>query len=434
MTTQGPRVSDRLIARIAWRLLPLLFVSYVVAYIDRINVGFAKLYLREALGVDEQVFGTVYGFGAGLFFLGYFLFEVPSNLLLQRFGARAWIARIMLVWGVVSAATALVNSRESFYAMRFLLGLAEAGFFPGVLLYLTYWFPARERAKTIATFAVAGLVAGVIGSPMSGAILGLNGVWGLAGWQWLFVLESIPALVLGVVVLFVLPNGPEDVKWLTKEETRLLQEQLRREAAEAGADQRSHLAAAFTSPRVWLLCLLYFLFNIGGYGYEMWLPSIVKGFSGQSDFVVGLITAVPYLAAGIAMFWAGRHSDRTGERRGHVAVAAFAATLGFALAASLRNPWLAMAGLTLAFMGLKSTMGPFWALGTSFLSGTAAAGGIAFINSVGNLGGFVGPTLVGVIRDRTGADTAALYVLGGSLLLMGLFALLIRVRPGRAST
>lgn len=433
MTTQSPRVSDSLIARIAWRLLPLLFISYVVAYVDRINVGFAKLYLREALGVDEQVFGTVYGFGAGLFFLGYFLFEVPSNLLLQRFGARAWIARIMLVWGVVSAATALVNSRESFYAMRFLLGLAEAGFFPGVLLYLTYWFPARERAKTIATFAVAGLVAGVIGSPMSGAILGLNGVWGLAGWQWLFVLESIPAVVLGVIVLFVLPNGPDDVKWLTQDERRLLQEQLRQEAAEAGADRRSHLAAAFTSPRVWLLCLLYFLFNVGGYGYEMWLPSIVKGFSGQSDFMVGLITAVPYLAAGIAMFWAGRHSDRTGERRGHVAVAAFAATLGFALAASFRNPWLAMAGLTLAFMGLKSTMGPFWALGTSFLSGTAAAGGIAFINSVGNLGGFVGPTLVGVIRDRTGADTAALYVLGGSLLLMGLFALLIRVRPGRAN-
>jgi ACS family tartrate transporter-like MFS transporter len=423
---------DTLSARIAWRLLPLLFVSYVVAYVDRINVGFAKLYLREALGVDEAVFGSVYGFGAGLFFLGYFLFEVPSNLLLQRVGARAWIARIMMVWGVVSAATVFVNSRETFYAMRFLLGIAEAGFFPGVLLYLTYWFPARERAKTIATFAIAGLVAGVVGSPMSGAILGLNGAWGLAGWQWLFVLESIPAVVLGFVVLFVLPNGPAEVTWLTQEEKRFLQERLNQEAAEAGADRRSHLAAAFTSARVWLLCLLYFLFNVGGYGYEMWLPSIVKGFSGQSDFMVGLITAIPYLAAGIAMFFAGRHSDRTGERRGHVAVAALTAALGFALAGSLHNPWLAMAGLTLAFMGLKSTMGPFWALGTSFLSGTAAAGGIAFINSVGNLGGFVGPTLVGVIRDRTGSNTTALFALGGALLLMGVFALLVRDRTGRA--
>ena len=335
----------------------------------------------------------------------------------------------MIVWGFVSAATMFVNSTGTFYAMRFLLGIAEAGFFPGILLYLTYWFPARERAKTIATFAIAGLVAGVIGSPMSGAILGLNGAWGLAGWQWLFLLESIPAVVLGVVVLFVLPNGPDEVTWLTPEEKQLLRDRLSREAAEAGADRRSHLATAFTSSRVWLLCLLYFLFNVGGYGYEMWLPSIVKGFSGQTDFVVGLITAIPYLAAGVAMFFAGRHSDRTGERRRHVTVAAFAAALGFALAASLRNPWLAMGGLTLAFMGLKSTMGPFWALGTSFLSGTAAAGGIAFINSVGNLGGFVGPTVVGVIRDRTGSDTAALYVLGGCLLLMGLFALLIRTRP-----
>ena len=434
MEQPSPSASDRLLARIAWRLLPLLFFCYIIAYIDRINVGFAKLYLREALGVDEQVFGSVYGFGAGLFFIGYFIFEVPSNLLLQRFGARRWIARIMLVWGVVSAATMFVNSRESFYAMRFLLGVAEAGFFPGILLYLTYWFPARERAKTIATFAIAGLVAGVIGSPMSGAILGLNGAWGLAGWQWLFLLESIPAVVLGFVVLFVLPNGPADVRWLTQEEKQVLQERLSREAAEAGADRRSHLAAAFTSSRVWLLCLLYFLFNVGGYGYEMWLPSIVKGFSGQSDFVVGLIAAIPYLAAGVAMFFAGRHSDRTGERRGHVAVAALVAALGFAIAGSVRSPWLAMGGLTLAFMGLKSTMGPFWALGTSFLSGTAAAGGIAFINSVGNLGGFVGPTLVGVIRDRTGSNTSALFVLGGSLLLMGLFALLIRDRPGRART
>ena len=427
-----PTAPAGLSVRIAWRLIPLLFTSYVVAYVDRINVGFAKLQLREALGADERVFGTVYGFGAGLFFLGYFLFEVPSNLLLQRVGARLWIARIMVVWGVVSAATAFTNSTEMFYVMRFLLGVAEAGFFPGVLFYLTYWFPARERAKTVAMFATGGLVAGIIGSPMSGAILGLNGACGLAGWQWLFLIEAVPAVALGVVVLCALPNGPGDVDWLTGDEKRWLVGRLDREAAEMGADGRSRLAAAFTSPRVWLLCLLYFLLNVAGYGYEMWLPSIIKAFSGQSDFLVGLIAAVPYLAAAVAMLWTGRHSDRTGERRGHLAVAAFSSALGFVIAGRLQNPWLAMGALTLAFIGLKSTLGPFWAVGTSVLSGTAAAGGIAFINSVGNLGGFVGPTLVGVIRDRTGSSAAALQVLGGALLLMGLLSLLVGERWNRA--
>ena len=426
----SPEVPAATLAKITWRLLPLLFISYVIAYIDRINVGFAKLHLREALGVSEQVFGSVYGLGAGLFFLGYFLFEVPSNLILQRVGARLWIARIMLVWGVVSGAMLFTNSKEMFYVMRFLLGVAEAGFFPGVLLYLTYWFPARERARTVALFATGGLIAGVVGSPLSGAILGLDGAAGLAGWQWLFLIEAIPALGLGVVVLCALPNGPADVAWLTDAEKAQLRARLTAEAAAAGASERAHLAAAFTSGRVWLLCLLYFLLNVGGYGYEMWLPSIVQGFSGQSDFMVGVINAVPYLAAAVVMLWAGRHSDRTGERRGHVAAAAFASAAGFLLAGWLRNPWLAMAALTLAFVGLKATLGPFWALGTSFLSGTAAAGGIAFINSVGNLGGFAGPTLVGVIRDRTGSSMVALYALGGALALMGALALLLRSGEG----
>lgn len=418
-------MSPALLSKLTWRLIPLLFISYVVAYIDRINVGFAKLHLREALGVDEQVFGSVYGLGAGLFFFGYFLFEVPSNLILQRVGARLWIARIMIVWGLVSGAMMFTNSKEMFYAMRFLLGAAEAGFFPGVLLYLTYWFPARERAKTVALFATGGLIAGIIGSPISGAILGLDGLGGLSGWQWLFIVEAIPAVLLGVVVLVALPNGPDEVTWLSDEEKRTLKAQLEAEAAEVGAARGTSLAAAFTSGRVWLLCLLYFLLNVGGYGYEMWLPSIIKGFSGQSDFVVGLINAVPYLAAAIAMLWVGGWSDRTGERRWYVAGAAFASSVGFLLAGWLTNPWLGMAALTLAFIGLKSTLGPFWAMGTSFLSGTAAAGGIAFINSVGNLGGFFGPTLVGVIRDRTGSAMVALYALGGALLLMGLLALLL---------
>lgn len=267
----------------------------------------------------------------------------------------------------------------------------------------------------------------MIGSPISGAILGLNGVGGLAGWQWLFFLEAIPAVLMGFVVLFILPNGPQDARWLSEKEKGWIQSRLSEEASRADSPQRHHLKDAFTSGRVWLLCLLYFLMNVGGYGFEMWLPTIVKGFSGQSDAVVGLINAIPYFVAGVVMLLVGQHSDRTGERRGHIAVSAISAAVGFALAAYFKNPYLAMAGLTLAFAGLKSTLGPFWALSTAFLSGTAAAGGIALINSVGNLGGFFGPYLVGIIKDQTGSNVAALLLLGAALLGMGIFALAIPV-------
>ena len=415
-----------ILSKITWRLLPLLFLCYIIAYIDRINVGFAKLQLREALGVDEAVWGGIYGTGAGLFFLGYFLFEVPSNLVLQRVGARLWIARIMVIWGIVSTLMMFMKSVPMFYTMRFLLGIAEAGFFPGVILYLTYWFPAKERARTVAMFASGGVIAGIVGSPLSGAILSLDGTAGLAGWRWLFLLEGIPAVLFGVVILVFLPNRPQQARWLSDSEKSWLQKRLDDEAAQTGTQQRHRLADAFTSGRVWLLCLLYFLLNVGGYGYEMWLPSIIKGFSGMSDVLVGWINAIPYLLAAIAMLLAGRHSDRTGERRWHVAIAAMSSAVGFALASYFKNPYLAMSALALAFVGLKCTLGPFWALGTAFLSGTAAAGGIALINSVGNLGGYVGPRLVGVIKDRTGSDVAALPLLGGALLLMGLLALTIR--------
>ena len=412
-------------AKVTARLIPLLFFCYIIAYLDRINVGFAKLHLREALGVDPTVFGSVYGLGAGLFFIGYFLFEVPSNLILQRVGARVWIARIMIVWGLVSMAFMFTKGVTMFYVLRFLLGAAEAGFFPGVILYLTYWYPARERARTIALFAVGGVAAGVIGSPISGALLGLNGVASLAGWQWLFFLEALPAVLVGLVVLFALPNGPQQARWLSDNEKAWLQSRLSAEAATADSTRPHRLKDVFTSRLVWLLCLIYFLLNVGGYGYEMWLPTIVKGFSGRSDAVVGFINAVPYFVAGVVMLLYGQHSDRKDERRGHVAFAAISAAVGFALAASFKNPWLAMAGLTLAFAGLKSTLGPFWAQSTAFLGGTAAAGGIALINSVGNLGGFFGPYLVGIIKDATGSNVAALLLLGGALLGMGLFALAV---------
>lgn len=419
-----------LLARMTRRLIPLLFVCYVIAYIDRINIGFAKLQLQDVLGVDAAVFNSVYGLGAGLFFIGYFIFEVPSNLILHRVGARIWIARIMVVWGLISMGFMFLNGVTFFYVMRFLLGVAEAGFFPGIILYLTYWFPARERARTIALFALGGVVAGVVGSPISGKLLELDGLAGLAGWQWLFLIEGFPAVVLGVVVLCVLPNGPHQARWLSDRERAWIRERLAEEASQAGAAGSHRLKDALLSGRVWLLCLMYFLMNVGGYGYELWLPTIVKEFSGSSNTVVGLINAVPYFIAGVAMVIYGRHSDRHDERRGHVAVAAAVSAVGFVLAALLKNPWLAMAGLTLAFAGQKATIAPFWALSTTFLSGTAAAGGIALINSVGNLGGYAGPHLVGVIKDATGSNMAALLLLGGALLGMSAVTLLVRVPAG----
>ena len=413
-------------ARVTMRLLPLLLFCYIIAYIDRINVGFAKLQFRDALGVDPAVFDRVFGLGAGMFFIGYFFFEVPSNLILQRVGARVWIARIMILWGLVSMAFMFTKGVTMFYVMRFLLGAAEAGFFPGVILYLTYWYPAKERARAVALFAVGGVAAGVIGSPISGALLGLDGVGGLAGWQWLFFVEALPAVMMGFVVLFVLPNRPQEARWLSENEKAWIQARLDAEAAATDASRHSRLKDVFTSGQVWLLCGIYFLQNMGGYGYQMWLPTIVKGLSGQSDLVVGFINAIPYVAAGVVMMLYGRHSDRTGERRGHVAFAAFIAAVGFVVAASSRNPWLAMTGLTLAFVGMKSVLGPFWALSTGFLRGTAAAGGIAFINSVGNLGGAVGPDLVGRIKSATGSEMLALYVLGAGLLAMSLLTLAVR--------
>jgi len=404
---------SRVLKRVTFRLIPLLFCCYVIAYIDRINVGFAKLQLQGALGVDPAIFSGVYGLGAGLFFIGYFLFEVPSNLILQRVGARVWIARIMIVWGLVSMAFMFMKGVPSFYVLRFLLGAAEAGFFPGVILYITYWYPAAERARMIALFATGAFGAGFAGSPISGALLGMDGIEGLAGWQWLFFLEGLPAVLLGFVVLTLLPNAPQDARWLSAREKKWLADRLARAAsASETASQRNSLRDCFTSPVVWLLCLIYFLRNVGTYGYEMWLPTMVKGITGKSDSIVGLINGLPYLVAGIAMYFVGRHSDKTGERRGHMAAAAFAATIGFVVAATAEKSFLAIAGLCLAFAGSKASLPPFWALSTQFLKGTAAAGGIALINSVGNLGGFFGPSLVGVIKDRTGSNFGGLVLLG----------------------
>ncbi len=417
-----------IVSKVTWRLLPLLFFCYIIAYIDRINVGFAKLHLRETLGVSETVFNSVYGFGAGLFFIGYFLFEVPSNLILQRVGARIWIARIMIFWGIVSLGFMFLKSVSMFYVMRFLLGAAEAGFFPGVILYLTFWYPIRERARAVAMFALGGIVAGVIGSPISGALLHLDGLGGLAGWQWLFLIEAIPAILMGLVVLCLLPNGPQQAKWLTSEEKAWVQSRVDTENTSAPTTH-SNLGQVFSNGRVWMFCLLYLLLNSGGYGYEMWLPSIVKSFSGLSDWAVGCINAIPYFAAGVAMLLVSRYSDCSGKRKNVVAMAAMISAIGFAFSAYFQNPFLAMAMLTLAFVGLKCTVAPLWAMATTFLGSTVAAAGIALINSVGNLGGFIGPYLVGVIKDKTGSPVIALLLLGGALLTMSPLAVIQR-EPG----
>ncbi len=393
------------------RLIPFMFLLYIVSYLDRVNVGFAALQMNADLGFSA----TVYGFGAGIFFLGYVLFEIPSNLILARVGARLWIARIMITWGLISSATMLVEGPASFYTLRFLLGAAEAGFFPGMILYLTYWFPAAERARTIALFMTATALAGVVGGPLSGALLSMHGLGGLAGWQWLFLVEGVPAVALGLVVLGYLTDRPEHADWLTAEERAWLADHVAREQQLVHERHRLTMRQAFTNGRVWRLCLVYFAIVVGFYGISFWLPQIIKGLSGLDDWLVGLVSAIPSLVSAIAMVVVARHSDETGERRWHVAGPALVATIGFVASASVRSPVMALVALSVAASGVWGALGPFWTLPTAFLSGTAAAGGIALINSIGNVGGFVGPYAVGWIRDATGSFAAGLLVLAAAL-------------------
>jgi ACS family tartrate transporter-like MFS transporter len=400
-----------------------MFVMYIVAFLDRVNVGFAALQMNEDLGFSE----AVYGLGAGIFFVGYFLFEVPSNLILERIGARVWIARIMITWGIISMAMFLVQGPVSFYVLRFLLGVAEAGFFPGMILYLTYWFPARERARGVALFMTAVPIAGVIGSPLSGALLTLDGLAGLAGWQILFLVEGLPAVILGFVVLFYLPDGPNDARWLEPEERGWLQEVLEREDRIKANHGEYTARQALTNGRVWLLCAIYFGIVTSLYGVTLWLPLIIEDFSGLGEFGVGLLGAVPYVAGAVGMVLFARRSDATGERRWHVAVAAFIASAGLVLTGLVGTvPALEMAALTLAALGIYSTLATFWSLPTAFLSGTAAAAGIALVNSFGNLGGFVGPYVVGRLSDTTGSYYTGLLLLAALVLVAGLLTLAVR--------
>ena len=414
---------DRMIAgKVAWRLAPLLMLCYFVAFLDRVNVGFAALAMNRDLGFNAAIFG----FGAGVFFFGYFFFEVPSNLVLEKVGARVWIARIMFTWGLVSAATALVWNAPSFYAARFLLGAAEAGFFPGVLLYLTYWFTAEHRARMVGLFMAAVPVSGVIGAPLSGWLLGLDGTLGLHGWQWLFILEGLPSMLLSVVVWLWLTDRPSAARWLTAAEREQLEESLARERAHRDAVRKYRLGEALANGRVLALSLLYLGLVTGLYGVTFWLPQIVKGFGGVSDLEVGFIVAVPNLAAAIAMVLWTRRSDRTRERPWHVALPAFVGCLGLVASATVSHPILSTLALGVALIGIYAAIATSWTLPTAFLTGTAAAGGLALINSIGNLGGFAGPYFMGWIKTATGEYSLALLIIGIGLALSGLIALAMR--------
>ncbi len=406
------------LAKIRRRLLPFAFLLYIAAYLDRINVGFAALQMNHDLGLGDAAFGL----GAGLFFLGYFIFEIPSNLILLRVGARPWIARIMISWGVVAMSMAAVRGAAGFYLLRFLLGVAEAGFFPGLILYLTYWFPAREQARSIAWFMTASALAGVIGGPFSGALLNAQGMMGLAGWQWLFIFEGLPSVILGITVLLYLPNGPRDASWMDEYDKGWLAGQL---ALDAQGVREHTLGGALASRRTWLLALLYFTIVTGLYGVGMWLPQIVKGLGTLSDLQVGFISAIPFLAAAVAMVKVGQSSDQRGERRKHVAFAAFAGATGLIMAARVHHPLLALAALSIGAAGIWGAMGPFWSMAAENLSGAGAAAGIALINSVGNLGGFIGPYLVGVVKQMSHSFGGGLAAMALMLALAGCLALAI---------
>jgi ACS family tartrate transporter-like MFS transporter len=422
-----PAAEATIVPILTRRLVPFLFLLYIVAYLDRINVGFAALQMQGQLHLSDEV----YGLGAGLFFAGYFVFQLPSNLLLERVGARRWLAALMVAWGVISSCMIFVRTPHSFYALRFLLGVAEAGFFPGVILYLKNWFPARARARTVARFMTAAPLSGVVGGPISGALLGLRHA-GLAGWQWMFLMEGIPAIVLGGLATLYLTDRPEEAPWLAEDQRAWLLENLQRERQQTAAITPTNVWAAFSHPGIWLLALVYFGLNTVSYGVSLWLPNLIRSLSGVSDFVIGLLSAIPYIAAAITMVLVGLHSDRSGERRWHTAVPAFAGAAALLLAAQSTSVAPMIAGITVAVLSVFSMMGPFWSMPTSLLTGTAAAAGIALINSVGNLGGFFGPYIIGLVRTHTGEFKYGLLVVGAALAVGGGIALLVRVQEARS--
>ena len=418
----------RVYRKITLRLVPFLFICYVASYLDRINIGFAQLQMKQDLGFSD----AVYGLGAGIFFFGYALFEVPSNLLLEKFGARKTLLRIMLLWGLTSAGMMFVTTPTQLFAARFLLGLFEAGFFPGIILYFTYWYPSHMRARIIALFMSGMAVAGIIGGPLSGWIMkDLTGVNGWAGWQWMFLLEGMPAMALGLLVWFLLCDRPAEAKWLSAQEKDVVERTLQQDRQALGPSRHGSLKGALRDPKIYILAFAYFAFIAGTYVITFWLPTIIKGFGLTDPLQIGLLTAIPYVIGAIGMIALGKHSDRTRERRWHSACAAFLGGAGLVAASLLTgNLPLALVALSFATIGIFATMPLFWAMPTAYLSGPAAAGGIALINSIGLIGGFVSPFVIGWMKTVTGSVNYGLYFVTG-LMVLGAIVLLAGV-PAKA--
>jgi ACS family tartrate transporter-like MFS transporter len=422
--SQTEELSAVTLRKVTWRVIPFLFVLYIIAWLDRVNVGFAALEMNTDLGFSSATFGV----GSGIFFLGYCLFEIPSNIILERVGARLWISRIMVTWGLISAGLMLVRTPQLFYLLRFLLGVAEAGFFPGVIYYLSLWYPTAHRARAIAAFMTAVPLTGLIGGPLSGALLGLDGVYGLKGWQWLFLLEGLPAMVLGISVIFYLNDRPETTHWLTPAERDWLVETL---GAERNACLlRPNISVALTDATVWKLGIIFLLTAAGFYGYSFWAPLVIKSLSGLSNFKVGLVLGAISAITILGMLLNGYHSDRKGERAIHIAVPLLITAVGFLGCALLHQPVLAIIALALVPLGHCASYGPFWSMPTQFLTGPAAAAGIALVTMIANVGGFAGPALIGWLKTRTGTHADAFLLLGGLAVIAALLAL--RIGRGQA--
>jgi MFS transporter, ACS family, tartrate transporter len=413
-------LESAVVSRLMWRLMPFLFLLYIVAYLDRINVSFAILQMRDPLHLTDRVYGRA----AGMFFAGYFFFQVPSNMVLEKVGVRRWITGLMVVWGLVSCSMIFIRGPVSFYVLRFLLGAAEAGFFPGMILYMKHWFPASARARAVAWFMTANPLAGVVGSPISGALLGMHG-GGLAGWQWLFLMEGLPAIVLGTAVYWVLTDGPAKATWLSDDQRGWLLAELEREREANSGGAAGGIWQALTSGRIWLLALVYFGVPASVYGVTLWLPSAIRSLSGLGYFSTGLVAAMPYLLTAVAMVLVGRHSDISGERRWHTALPGLAGAAALVVAAYSGMPVLVIAGMSLGMLGAQSMSGPFWALATSRLSGPAAAASIAVINSLGNLGGYFGPFIIGWARSDGGSFRGGLLAVGVVLAVCAGMALVV---------
>jgi D-galactonate transporter len=416
----------RVFAKIGWRLMPILILSYILNYLDRTNISFAALTMRDAIGLSQAQLG----FGAGVFFVGYCFLELPSNMVLYRVGARRWISRIMISWGLVSAAMSLAIGPNSFYVLRFLLGAAEAGFFPGIAFYLSTWFPSEYRTRIIAWFMVAIPVSTVIGGPLSGLLLRLDGLGGLAGWQWLFIVEGLPVVLVGFAILWLLPDTPEDAAWLTDDDRRIIRERL---ASERKPKEVRRLGPALADPRVWMLAGVQFGFLVGSYGIGIFLPQMLKT-GNLSDVEVGFVTSASYLCATIGMILWARHVDRKGAKVMNLTLACALSAVGF-LGALLTADyfWMSVFWVTIAVVGVNGARAIFWTIPPRFLSGLAAAGGLAFINSIGTAGGFVGPSVMGWLTDHTGSYSAGLLAMSGFLLAAALLAWSLRLLIRRGS-